>query len=803
MQFYQYVYGDSRSGYCILYAQDASHGADAAKVQRLVRLPDVSEAERSVMGYFPFDERSDKGCSLFFCIKKDTTLTKRGISYQHGVFTDADVNFFAGDDYLQGMLADFLDQSHLDAVRDGDDSAVGDVVPVGSLMDALPDTVEIPGGSMVRILRQLYREENTLIVIDDDRYSDDFARILVRKIFSYLPAALRKNCSYLIGAYETGNMSFRLRIIPESLLANSRHISGIRLFDTESPDIPEDVWVELAEKILRLAESSRKKMLSAFNVLSYGEKNGYSHFDQGLFLDVCRNYLAALDDQTDPQAWDRIIEQFLQDEHCDVSTKIPPHPKKVLNGWYAKTNWAEHTFAANELSVADLNEYAEAHLVDLYKLYYVVDTNMTFLHDFVTTELTKPHAYDWVVRQYKSLNDFTEGRLNHDNKSEPVRLFYQFAQEGVSYIESLFNSFRRLEKDVSDRAWEIMRSSSGEPDGELKKKLHNMVRFDFLPSLTGKILDEKQVLIDLVDNEFDTYTQMYYDRKQDNAKHQTIGEVIEKTRAFLNQYSLAFLSKYLDIPTLRDAGLSREDLALITDGMETNEEENRQTVNMLAEFIKIAASRSPEDFFGTSHEILDSIRYDFIAPLLFDALVQSEKYNLAILFLLKYGEEWNSILDILDQDSAANRWDAKDFGRSKPLIHQILRARFKRGKDVGKVLERIKKTLSGDSKEKKDSYPVGQKKVLYGMIKQEAQRCQMKKWADQKKFVLIPAAVLVIILIVGITVLITALANRSGQDATEADTIETVEESQGPNSEGGAEGSTDYVPANEGVSPGN
>lgn len=730
MQFYQYVYGDSRSGYRILYSQDASHGADAAKVQRLVRLPDVSEAKWSVMGYFPFDERSDKGCSLFFCIKKDATLTKRGISYQHGVFTDADVNFFAGDDYLQGMLADFLNQSHLDAVRDGDDGAVGNVVPVGSLMDALPDTVEIPKSSMVRILRQLYREENTLVVVDDDRYSDDFARILVRKIFSYLPAALRKNCSYLIGAYETGNMLFRLRIIPESLLVNPRHISGIWLFDTESQDMPEDEWVEFSKKILGLAESSRKKMLSAFNVLSYGEKNGYSRFDQELFLDVCQNYLAAADNQTDPEAWDRIIQQFLQDEHCDASTRIPPYPKEVLNEWYAKTKWAEQTFAANGLSVADLNEYAEAHLVDLYKLYYVMDTNMTFLHDFLIKELTKPHKYDWVVRQYKGLNAFTEGRLDRDNQGEPVRLFYQFAQEGVSYIKSLYSSFGRLEKDVADRAWEIMRSSSGEPDSELEKKLDDMVRCDFLPSLTGKILDEKQVLINLVYDEFYTYKQEYYDRKRDNAKHQKIGEIIEKTKAFLNQYSLAFLSKYLDIPTLRDAGLSRDALAMITDGRETNEEENRQTVEMLAEFVRIAASRSPEDFFGTSHEILNSIRYDFIAPLLFDALVQSEKYNLAILFLLRYGKDWNSILDILDEDSAANRWDAKDFRRSKHLIHTILRVRFKRGKDAGKVLDRIKKSMGGDAKEKKDSCPVGQKKALYGMIKQEARWCQLKKWAD-------------------------------------------------------------------------
>lgn len=730
MQFYQYVYGDSRSGYRILYPRDASHGADAAKVQRLVRLLDVSEAKWSVMGYFPFDERSDKGRSLFFCIKKDVTLTKRGISYQHGVFTDADVNFFAGDDYLQGMLADFLNQSHLDAVRDGDDGAVGDVVPVGSLMDTLPDTVEIPKSSMVRILRKLYQEENTLVVVDDDQYSDDFARILVRKIFSYLPAALRKNCSYLIGACEPGNMLFRLCIVSESLLTNARHISGIWLSDTESQDMPEDEWGEFSKKILGLAESSRKKMLSAFNVLSYGEKNGYSRFDRELFLDVCQNYLAAADNQTDPEAWDRIIQQFLQDEHCDASTRIPPYPKKVLNEWYAKTKWAEQTFAANELSVTDLNEYAEAHLVDLYKLYYVMDTNMTFLHDFLIKELTKPHKYDWVVRQYKGLNAFTEGRLDRDNQGEPVRLFYQFAQEGVSYIKSLYSSFGRLEKDVADRAWETMRSSSGEPDSELEKKLDDMVRCDFLPSLTGKILDEKQVLINLVYDEFYTYKQEYYDRKRDNAKHQKIGEIIEKTKAFLNQYSLAFLSKYLDIPTLRDAGLSRDALAMITDGRETNEEENRQTVEMLAEFVRIAASRSPEDFFGTSHEILNSIRYDFIAPLLFDALVQSEKYNLAILFLLRYGKDWNSILDILDEDSAANRWDAKDFRRSKHLIHTILRVRFKRGKDAGKVLDRIKKSMGGDAKEKKDSCPVGQKKALYGMIKQEARWCQLKKWAN-------------------------------------------------------------------------
>lgn len=96
-----------------------------------------------------------------------------------------------------------------------------------------------------------------------------------------------------------------------------------------------------------------------------------------------------------------------------------------------------------------------------------------------------------------------------------------------------------------------------------------------------------------------------------------------------------------------------------------------------------------------------------------------------------------------------------------------------------KVLDRIKKSMGGDAKEKKDSCPVGQKKALYGMIKQEARWCQLKKWANQKKFVIIPVAVLAIILIVGITVLITVLTNSVGQDTAEVDTIETVEGSQG------------------------
>ena len=64
------------------------------------------------------------------------------------------------------------------------------------------------------------------------------------------------------------------------------------------------------------------------------------------------------------------------------------------------------------------------------------------------------------------------------------------------------------------------------------------------------------------------------------------------------------------------------------------------------------------------------------------------------------------------------------------MIHTILRVRFKRGKDAGKVLGRIKKSMGGDAKEKKDSCPVGQKKALYGMIKREARWCQLKKWAD-------------------------------------------------------------------------
>ena len=213
----QFIFGDNTSKYTLLYFDDKP--ANATKLQEMVRLPYSPHPRFDSLGFIPFGPNQNR--SLFFKFQKDTKM-QRNVYVLHGVYDEMKPNYFFGKEYLNGMFTEFIDQAGFDELRDQLLAGKKDCdVPYRIHTElAAIDCERIPMDPVIlaEIVAKLYQRMKVVLVMDDEKYSNDGVRLLLKKIFHYLTPSLRKGCSYITAVDDTGDMDFQIRIIPRSML---------------------------------------------------------------------------------------------------------------------------------------------------------------------------------------------------------------------------------------------------------------------------------------------------------------------------------------------------------------------------------------------------------------------------------------------------------------------------------------------------------------------------------------------------------------------------------------------------------
>ncbi len=358
----QYIFGDNRSSYAMIYTD--GNASEAQKLHGLLRFPITPNEKFNTFGFITYGTNSN--CPFLFSIKKDKSIP-RSCYYVHGFNRDANPEYFSGG-FFEDLCTDFISQETFDLLRDG-----GDAQPVLATNAVVAQTAKqsnlINKNVLCETIAQLYQKNKVMLAVDDSIYNDDVARSIVYQVFTYLSPSLRKATSFLTSVVEIGNAEVMLRVVPLSMLENSResymNIDGSNLtFDANSE------FHNLAQKLMGEDAHFRTVFFENFEYLYSGYDSSYKKQNaEELFGAITRG---------DYERLEKIIDSHL--------TKTIVHQKEEMSSFckslckfYNDVSQLESRLVFKETDVIKPAELFSTNNLFIYKLMLFSDIGADFL----------------------------------------------------------------------------------------------------------------------------------------------------------------------------------------------------------------------------------------------------------------------------------------------------------------------------------------------------------------------------------------------------------------------------------------
>ncbi len=314
----QFIFGsDKNNGYGVLFADDQN---EAARVRELIKIN--INANIDAYGFMTFGANSNQ--PLFFSAKKDTSYNREAY-YIHGIYQKAVKGYYQSKNFEENLLAMFAEQGTIDALRQGEmPGAIGGVDI--ELYAKGSDNIPMSAQAATEILARIYNGESIIIAVSDELYSNEYARILMYKLFRYMPPTLKKSCSFITGVPDAE--SFRVRILPLSLAKNA---SGVRipLNDSayEGAVIPEFTGI-VSHLVGAMRDSAEEvgKLFAEYDIFC----NGFgSNYKPKQFVEFFRAYV-----KNDADLCEKLLDEYLITLENPTSKDIPNFVLQNLSGHF-------------------------------------------------------------------------------------------------------------------------------------------------------------------------------------------------------------------------------------------------------------------------------------------------------------------------------------------------------------------------------------------------------------------------------------------------------------------------------------
>ena len=358
----QFFFGDNRSKYDLLYT-DAPKRSDAQSICNKISLPFSPEAGYDVFGYMPLGTNANS--PMFFRCRHDTGITQRGAYYLHGVYLDAQPDFFFSNDYVKGIMIKYADQAAFDKLREDPNGFSYTLGVEEELMNAPLDENTLEKGKLIEILANVYQRNKFIIVVDDEAFEANYLRQLLRLVFSYLTPSLRKTCSY-VTAMPTGG-DFMIRIIKRSTYRKDR----TPCVDLSAPPTDAGIpaqYYDLATSLIDATKAQRDRKFELFEDVYYGKLSSYQK--QGF-----NDFLAS--DNGTVEGYEKPLTQYLEDRRFDESMGIPRILSEELSETYADEAYLDGVLNLAGFDVLKPLDYYPKNLTALRK-YYFLASDSTF-----------------------------------------------------------------------------------------------------------------------------------------------------------------------------------------------------------------------------------------------------------------------------------------------------------------------------------------------------------------------------------------------------------------------------------------
>ncbi len=263
----QFIFGsDNNNGYELLMADNFQ---DAGKIVELIKLP--GSAHMDTCGFITFGPNGNR--PLFFRRKKDSGYSREAY-FIHGIYGKAEDGHYISEGFKKEYFSRFVSQSWIDSRR-----ANPEMTHTLQLDQELMNKSQIPfkiSGSMKReILARIFAGETMILSVDDSLFSDDYARLLMWDLFSYMPQSVIKTATFITAVPDAPGI--RIRILPKTVAQTCRdttiHVNALDYQETEIPR-----FTLILTEIMQMHDDNPKelqRLYADYHIICNGYSSNY------------------------------------------------------------------------------------------------------------------------------------------------------------------------------------------------------------------------------------------------------------------------------------------------------------------------------------------------------------------------------------------------------------------------------------------------------------------------------------------------------------------------------------------------
>ena len=478
----QFIFGDNKSKYDLLFAEGKE--TEAKSVKDMIRLSFGNLTEtRDVYGYMSFGANSNR--PLWFHAQKDMLL-KRDVYILHAFYRDLLPEYFFGSDYVSDMFLRYIDQDAFNALRE---SPEGFAFTPTVDSDVMARESGLSREKLIEILSHLYQRSKLVIVMDDEVYSSDASRVLLRDVFKYLPPSLRKIASYVVGMFDTESMSFMIRVIPRSMY-KKEGTACVDLMQEESAVASTAQFYKIAERIVDMSKEERDWLFELYESVFYGKESTYQKQNFVEFLTNVDN-----NSETEKEGFEALLTEFLEDSRYNEENGIPEILRSELEPLYQNAAYVDRTLNFDAFDENEPFKYFEECYTGIRKVYFLADPKLAVLKkkidDTYDTLIVTRSEYCEKVKMYKA---YFEQKEADDDIRGAEAVYRTLLEESLNALRERLVNFKNLVRD--EAALEALVRECLKPYDLEKKALENEEKTDFIKKVTEKYCDNNRAVID-------------------------------------------------------------------------------------------------------------------------------------------------------------------------------------------------------------------------------------------------------------------------------------------------------------------
>ena len=659
----QFIFGDNTSKYTLLFYDDKQE--NAAKIKDMIRIPYSPNERFDSYGFIPFGSNNNR--ALFFKFQKDIKMV-RNVYILHGVYTEISPEYFHSEVYKEGLCTDFIDQDSFDTLRHQLLDGKKDCMVPYSFDKALASTPEsqvvIDENALCAIVSKIYQRNKVVLVMDDENFSNDRVRLVIKKIFSYLTPSLRKICSYVSAVDNTGEMDFLVRIIPRSMLQKNERAIDL--------DYPSDEYVDksdfpsIANYLINLSDKERNNLFETYELLSYGKETIYKKAD---FLQFIKCYTAADNDEAAIESCDKILGDYLCDERCPDEPLIPDFLKRALTDRYGSANWLNDVIVWEKVSLDKIDRFYDQYMDIIKKVYYLCDRSLAYFDSVLGVIYERKYTSDEIRDLDKLLSNMNKCFESMRGAKSSEGVILSIAKKKTEYLYNFVAMYHTIFDEAIKYTDEKIKLRYKNNLVTYSKDLINEVKNRFLPRLVklneyiddidshfGSILQSK--CIDVHNEECERRMKEENDLREKAYREEMLSvfesilasEELELSKALKLKEKKGARNKTKDAPNRDDFAFEAVDVFFDKKEQRQNmptemdmlkivgdEELCPRLADLLAKYIvNVCMVQGSDSFRSTNHNLYLASCTSEIALAVAEKLCQMEHTEMAVLYLAVY-----------------------------------------------------------------------------------------------------------------------------------------------------------------------